>query len=133
MKRVEFRSRPTSIVGERFWIYAAKSAENSSALRRRMAGALMMAEQGMSSAYSGDSSTLVLDRPMVRTHKLNSALKLFETGTQLPMGVIVGSAIIEHVDQREDGMWQWHLADVQRVKKMRKPTGHPQPVWFTPF
>jgi hypothetical protein len=30
-------------------------------------------------------------------------------------------------------LFRWHLTDVERVKKLRKPTGHPQPVWFTTF
>jgi hypothetical protein len=83
----------------------------------------------------------------------------------LPMGVIVGSAVIEKCERMEDGgsrmensaigdarssilnppsssgailnppssLFGWHLADVQRAKKFRKPKGHPQPVWFRPF
>jgi hypothetical protein len=30
-------------------------------------------------------------------------------------------------------MYRWHLVDVERAKKLRKPRGHPQPVWFNPF
>jgi hypothetical protein len=30
-------------------------------------------------------------------------------------------------------MYHWHLADVRRARTLRKPTGHPQPVWFNPF
>jgi hypothetical protein len=51
----------------------------------------------------------------------------------LPTGVIVGSAVIERVARTDDGMYGWHLADVQRAGKLRKPRGHPQPVWFEPF
>lgn len=71
----------------------------------------------------------------------------------LPVGVIVGSAVIEKCvevsgqssEVREEAspltsdlrplasVFEWHLGDVQRVKKLRKPKGHPQPVWFTPF
>jgi len=28
---------------------------------------------------------------------------------------------------------EWHLTDVERAKRFRKPKGHPQAVWFTPF
>ncbi len=52
---------------------------------------------------------------------------------ELPTGVIVGSAVIENFSQRDDGMWQWHLVDVERAKTFRKPKKHPQPVWFEPF
>ena len=50
----------------------------------------------------------------------------------LPTGVIVGSAIIEKV-VRGDDLYEWHLTEVERTKKLRKPKGHPQPVWFNPF
>jgi hypothetical protein len=30
-------------------------------------------------------------------------------------------------------VYAWHLAGVERAKKLRKPKGHPQPVWFKPF
>ena len=50
----------------------------------------------------------------------------------LPTGVIVGTASIKQV-VKGDSLYEWHLTDVERVKKMRKPKGHPQPVWFTPF
>jgi len=52
---------------------------------------------------------------------------------ELPTGVIVGSAAIEKVSPRDDGMFRWHLAHVERAKRLRKPKGHPQPVWFRPF
>ena len=55
----------------------------------------------------------------------------------LPMGVIVGSAVIEKVTPPDAGdagaLFRWHLVDVQRARKLRKPKGQPQPVWFEPF
>ena len=64
--------------------------------------------------------------------ELAAQIKLLPQDLELPRGVIVGSAIIERVSQG-DGMYRWHLTGVQRAKKLRKPKGHPQPVWFTPF
>ena len=54
---------------------------------------------------------------------------------KLPRGVIVGSAVIKKVTRGEPPLqfYEWHLTDVQRAKKLRKPIGHPQPVWFKPF
>jgi hypothetical protein len=49
-----------------------------------------------------------------------------------PTGVIVGTAVIARYE-RENGHYCWHLSDVQRMKKPRKPKGRPQPVWFRPF
>jgi hypothetical protein len=51
---------------------------------------------------------------------------------ELPSGVIVGSAVIAKVS-RVDSVYRWHLTQVERAKKLRKPDGHPQPVWFRPF
>ena len=75
----------------------------------------------------------------------------------LPMGVIVGTAVIEACTpvasgeslvasrDEQDGnspatsnsqpatLYQWHLGGVERAKRLRKPKGHPQPVWFEPF
>ncbi len=73
----------------------------------------------------------------------------------LPTGVIVGTAVIsecrsQRSDVRDQGeeephlltsdlrpltsdLYEWHLTDVERAKRFRKPKGHPQPVWFTPF
>jgi len=41
--------------------------------------------------------------------------------------------VIERINQTNDGMWQWHLRDVVRAKRLRKPKGHRQQVWFRPF
>jgi hypothetical protein len=30
-------------------------------------------------------------------------------------------------------LYAWHLADARRAKRLRKPSGHPQPSWFNPF
>jgi len=46
--------------------------------------------------------------------------------------VIVGTAKITEC-RRENGHYEWHLSDVKRFKKPRKPKRMPQPVWFRPF
>jgi hypothetical protein len=43
-----------------------------------------------------------------------------------------GTASIKEV-VKGDSLFEWHLTDVERAKRFRKPKGHPQPVWFTPF
>jgi len=111
VKTIEYRSRPTRIIGERFWIYAAGKWPRKTG----------------KAVWSTDLSTTGEAPPWMM--ELAQAL-IFK---DLPTGVIVGSAIIEKVTPRDDGMFQWHLGDVERVKKLRKPIGHPQPVWFTPF
>jgi hypothetical protein len=41
--------------------------------------------------------------------------------------------VMNPINPQPTSLYQWHLTDVERVKKLRKPKGQPQPVWFTPF
>jgi hypothetical protein len=71
--------------------------------------------------------------------ELAEQVGMIEAGALLPTGVIVGSAVIERVSgplsvvSGEEGVYQWHLADVRRATRLRRPARHPQPVWFNPF
>ena len=113
-KTIEYRSKPTRIVRERFWIYAAGRWP------RRGGGPVWSTDLSM----PGGGVPPWME-------ELANGLRLFPH--DLPTGVIVGSATIENVSRRADGMYQWHLNNVERAKRLRKPRGHPQPVWFTPF
>ena len=112
IKTAELRSRATSIVGERFHIYACKAKARPPV-----------------PIWSQDLSVAAPPAWMI---ELAEQVKLIEAGAILPTGVIVGSAVIESVS-KPDELYRWHLADVRRAKKLLKPTGHPQPVWFMPF
>jgi hypothetical protein len=124
VKTIEYRSRPTRIVGERFWIYASKTPAE------RWTNA---AEQPV---WSRDLSVPTRALPSWML-ELAEQVRLIEPGTLLPTGVIVGSAVIEKVtppDPSEvSGLFRWHLAGVERADTFRKPAGRPQPVWFNPF
>ena len=122
IKTIEYRSRPTSLVGERFYIYAAK-AKARPALPR---------QAGKGGVWSTDLSD---EAPPPWMLELAEALRLWGPDAELPRGVIVGSAVIEKVTGPADGhgRYQWHLTDVKRARQLRRPTGHPQPVWFQPF
>ena len=50
----------------------------------------------------------------------------------VPMGVILGPAAVAKATRGAE-FCEWHLGGVERAKKLGKPRGHPQPVWFTPF
>ena len=106
IKTIEYRSRRTRIIGERFYIYAAKG-EGTKALR-----------------HEGTEGPAVSDT-------LAPALSQRETEA-LPRGVIVGSAVIAQCEAN-NSHYEWHLTDVKRLKRPRKPKRMPQPVWFTPF
>ena len=113
IKTAELRSRGTTIVGQRFYLYAAKAKATPPV-----------------AVWSADLRVATLPAWMI---ELATQVGMIEPDTTLPTGVIVGSAVIDRVSQTDDGLWQWHLAGVQRAKRLRKPTGHPQPVWFHPF
>ncbi|HVT87730.1 MAG TPA: ASCH domain-containing protein [Tepidisphaeraceae bacterium] len=112
IKTIEYRSRPTKIIGERFYIYAAG---------KKWTGA------GDSKIWSRDLS-MPKGGPSLWMLELAKHLILGE----LPTGAIVGSAVIEKVTEGED-FYEWHLGGVERLERLRKPKGHPQPVWFKPF
>jgi hypothetical protein len=122
IKTVELRSRSTRIVGERFYIYASKKWAVGS---RQWAG----------KAWSDDLRVAAPPPPPAWMIELAEQVRMIEPGALagLPTGVIVGSAVIERVS-RVDDLYRWHLVDVQRATgRLRKPRGHPQPVWFKPF
>lgn len=93
IKKIEYRSRPTHIIGERFYIYASKK-------------------------WAG-----------VNGHVPHA--DGIEQGTA-PTSVIVGTATISRW-VRDNGHYEWDLADVKRIAPPRKPKGQTQSVWFRPF
>ena len=126
IKTAEYRSRPTSIIGEEFWIYASKGRGQRSEFRG----------QGI----IADNIVVPAEKMPAWMIELAEQVRLIPPDLELPTGVIVGSAVIEkvsHVESRSTGsgqaMYRWHLTDVERAKKLRKPRNHPQPVWFRPF
>jgi hypothetical protein len=126
IKTAELRSISTTIVGERFYIYAPKAKAKPLA--------------PLAAIWSDDLRALAPPAWMIELAeqvKMIDAELLTAGSAMLPTGVIVGSAIIERVtapDPAEAGaMFRWHLIEVERAKKFRKPRGHPQPVWFKPF
>ena len=46
----------------------------------------------------------------------------------LPRGVLVGTVDLHDCDDDE-----WYLRNPERANRLKKPTAHPQPVWFYPF
>ena len=115
IKTVEYRTRPTRIIDERFFIYAAKGKPPTPT-----------AAKGV---WSRDLAMPGNAPPPAWMLEL---WELLRRGA-LPTGVIVGSARIDRVIQTGENAYEWHLAGVERAGQLRKPTGHPQPVWFRPF
>jgi hypothetical protein len=133
IKPIEFRTRPTRIIGQRFHIYASKQW---AAGKLFLEGCRVNDECRNSNDETkiwGDNVEVPGGGPAPWMVELARMLILKD----LPTGVIVGSAVIERVTQMKGtaagpGLYQWHLADVRRTKRLRQPTGHPQPVWFEP-
>src|SRR5829696_3070406 len=116
IKTVEYRTRPTRILGQRFYIYAPLKAAPD-------------ARKVWSRDLAVPAPPHALPEWLL---ELAEQVRLIEPGTPLPTGVIVGSAVIEKVS-RVDSMYRWHLAGARRARELRKPHGHPQPAWFRPF
>ncbi len=127
VKTVEYRSRPTRVIGKRFAIYAA----------RRWAGfpghdRLIRAEcsgphpspppQGRGRESSENTSSPI--------HPVTPEGPGLVEG-DLPTGLLVGSAVISDCIYK-DGWWEWRLTGVRRYRRPRRlPAGaRPQPVWF---
>src|SRR4051812_33725554 len=117
IKTVEYRSRPTKIIGERFLIYASKRAAKRSG------------DAATDGAWSKDLAMPGAGEMPAWMIELAEQIKLIPPDLVLPTGVIVGSAVIQRVSQM-DGVYRWHLGDVERARKIRKPNRQPQPVWF---
>jgi predicted transcriptional regulator len=121
IKPIEFRSRPAKRIGERFYIYASQQWAEGKLLLEGC-----RSKSGV--AIVGDNIEVPTDGPQPWMLELAKMLILKD----LPTGVIVGTASIKEV-VKGDSLYEWHLTDVERAKRFRKPKGHPQPVWFTPF
>ena len=123
IKTVEYRSRPTRIVGERFYIYASKLLASPPASR-----------EARGKVWSRDLA-MPGDRLPTWMLELAEQVRMVEPGALLPRGVIVGTAVIDRVTTvpGDDTLFRWHLVDIERATVLRKPIGHPQPAWFNPF
>ena len=132
VKTIEYRSRATRLIGERFWIYAAQrpdpgQAEDAAAEAQRIWSNDLAVPNRAERGAAPPMWMMELARRVI--------------SKELPTGVIVGSAVIERCEavQRttDDGqrtpLFEWHLAGVERAASMRKPARQPQPAWFRPF
>ena len=128
-KRIEYRTMNVKkMLGERFYLYAARNTMPVASERLAQDAAAKIWSDDLAVTTPHHDSSRRGEHPPAWLMEL--AEELITGG--LPRGVIVGSAVIEKVTRGEQ-FYEWHLGDVQRFKKFRKPTGHPQPVWFEPF
>jgi predicted transcriptional regulator len=143
VKTVEYRTRPTRIIGERFHIYAS--------LKK------LPVASGQWPVKNADNIVVPTQPLSPWMIELAEQVGMIDPDAILPTGMIVGSAVIEKVEEvasdqlpvasgksRDPSLlatnnsqlttfYAWHLAGVERAKTFRKPKKHPQPVWFNPF
>lgn len=86
IKTIEFRSRPTRRIGERFYIYAAKAKAPSTS-----SGPVWSADLAVPGTNTGGPAVPLWMIELARQ------VKLIPPDLELPTGVIVGSAVIEKV------------------------------------
>src|SRR4051812_32296449 len=131
IKRIEYRSRATRIIGERFYLYATRGGAKArlhQATKADEARRIWSDDLAVPGSLRGTSGN---DEPPAWMLELAELLIL----DKLPRGMIVGSAVIDKCDRGSaaDGHYHWHLSDVQRLASPIKPSRHPQPAWFRPF
>ena len=103
-KTAEYRTRATRVIGERFYLYAARSPGPTGAF-------------DLAGARPGTLETGVL----IGTAVLVGCRRIGgDPGAEAAFGAAAGC-------------WAWDLADVRRLAAPVKPERHPQPTWFRPF
>lgn len=123
IKTAEFRSRRTHLLGERFYLYAAKGPA-----RRRVVDPVA---EGLR-IWSDDLAVPGRERGTAPPDWMMELARALVLG-QLPTGLIVGTATIAECRDHGGGLFAWQLADVERLRKPIEPKRHPQPAWWRPF
>ena len=103
-KPAEYRRRPTRVVGERFFLYAAKRPGPA-----EIFDAMDLAPADLPTGLLVGTAIIAACRPA--------------TAAEWPAGLGAGD---------EPG-WAWVLTDVRRLPAPIPPDRHPQPTWFRPF
>jgi hypothetical protein len=121
----EFRSRRTHILGERFYIYAAKGPARSRSVDPIVEGQRI---------WSDDLAVPGTDRGLTPPSWMMRLAEELILGKQ-PTGMIVGTARISecHTHDGATGLFAWQLTDVVRLTIPIQPARHPQPAWWRPF
>ena len=104
LKTAEYRTRATRVIGEPFYLYAAKSPGPAEAFARFGCDA-----DGLPTGLLVGTAVLVGCRRVGR-----------DPGPEAAFGATAGC-------------WAWDLADVRPLAVPVAPRRHPQPTWFRPF
>lgn len=137
---IEYRTRPTRIIGQEFYIYVPKTLTLPTAGAR---GATPRSDPGTDDLAPARSQQArgVWSEELAVPGRYADALPrwMIELAEQiilgaadLPRGLLVGTTSVTRCVANA-GRFDWHLGDVKRLPRPRKPTRHPQPMWFNPF
>jgi len=99
IKTIEYRSKPTKIIGQRFWIYASKaSAVGGRQSARGVSAGIESLSNSNSKPLTTDNLSAEVPPPWIL--ELAEAMRLFpgELVKQLPRGLIVGSAVVQRCE-----------------------------------
>src|ERR1700722_8824964 len=118
IKPIEFRSRPTKIIGERFYIYASQQWASGKLFLEGCRPSVVSGQLSVVKKAWSEDLAMPGEEPAEWMLELANMLILKD----LPTGVIVGTASIKQVI-KGDSLYEWHLTDVERVRKLRKPKG----------
>ncbi len=148
IKPIEFRSRPTKRIGERFYIYSSQQwAEGklllegcrlevqSDECRVQNEDRLRVTSDNLEVPKAGPEPWMLeLAKMLILKEQHGSYFGMQKSECRMQNGRgRSGSTFRTGNSQLATSLYEWHLTDVERAKRFRKPKGHPQPVWFTPF
>lgn len=105
LKTVEYRTRPTKVIGKRFYIYAGLKEPTPAQLER------------FSHLY-----------PTVAALRAAGLPKGVIVGT-----AIIVECMKPGPDGTNNEFWGWKIGEVERIARPRKPKRQPMPTWFNPF
>jgi hypothetical protein len=128
VKTIEYRSRPTRIIGERFYIYASKVWAGVNG--HELEGVATLTPSPSPAPGNGRGEPEFPTGVIVGSAVIESCQPIPATGQQLRAN---GSQAGRLCHPGESPLWEWHLADVRRYTRPRRPKRRPQPVWFVPF
>lgn len=111
-KRIEYRSRPTKLIGQRFYIYASRTWA------------------GVTHGNGHDAAGIEAGGPGSLPTGVIVGSAIISGCEVAPASCLCGS---DSQHERLCDQYEWHLTNVKRYKRLRAPRRHPQPVWFTPW
>lgn len=121
-KTVEYRTRPTLLIGQPFYIYAAKN-------RSKVSGVPCEGDMTVDELVTLPRGLIVGTAVIVKCVAVRDQNSLVRhNGSNHARAPLTSD-----LRRLTSVVYEWHLSDVKRLDQPRKPKRMPQPVWFRPF